>query len=266
MCGNRSARAWALDLGLALVAVLLGLFFRHEALAEGESVPPAVDVVSGAAAFLGLVLFRRSHPVALTAVLIPVGAVLPVPMGATPVALFAVALHRPARIAVALTAVHAAGVIVLYRIAVPSTTLYLEAVLSLVLLHVAMVTTAMLVRAQRMLVRSWTERARQAEESQRLRVEQGRLAERERIAREMHDVLAHRLSLLAVHAGALEVRRAASADERDAAGVIRRCAHEALEDLRQVIGTLRDAPDADPPGATLDGPAPAGRGSAPGRR
>jgi signal transduction histidine kinase len=69
--------------------------------------------------------------------------------------------------------------------------------------------------------------------------EEARHTERERIAREMHDVLAHRISLLAVHAGALEVRPTASDDERQAAGVIRQCAYEALEDLRAVLGALR---------------------------
>jgi signal transduction histidine kinase len=66
----------------------------------------------------------------------------------------------------------------------------------------------------------------------------------------MHDVLAHRISLLAVHAGALQVRRDASAPERTAAGVIRQCAHDALEDLRQVIGMLRE-PDDDHPQPTI---------------
>jgi signal transduction histidine kinase len=67
----------------------------------------------------------------------------------------------------------------------------------------------------------------------------------------MHDVLAHRISLLAVHAGALEVRREAPEAEREAAGVIRECAYEALEDLRQVIGMLRDQPSEDRPQPTL---------------
>jgi signal transduction histidine kinase len=58
-------------------------------------------------------------------------------------------------------------------------------------------------------------------------------------------VLAHRLSLLAVHAGALEVRRSASEAERRAAGVVRESAYEALEDLRAVLGMLRDDPGAD---------------------
>ncbi|WP_332836372.1 sensor histidine kinase [Streptomyces odonnellii] len=64
----------------------------------------------------------------------------------------------------------------------------------------------------------------------------------------MHDVLAHRLSLLSVHAGALEFNPSASAaDIRHAAEVIRDSAHQALQDLREVIGVLR-APTAGPDG------------------
>ncbi len=248
---NRSARAWTLEVGLAVVATLLGVFFLAESVSEGAGVAPALDIAGGVASFVALVLFRRDHPVALTCALIPAGILLALPMGATPIALFAVALHRPARVAVLLAAAHAAAVIVVYRLAIGSTSAYLEAVTFLVLLHVSLVAVAMLVRSQRMLVRSWAERARQAEEGHRMRVEQARLAERERIAREMHDVLAHRISLLALHAGALEVRRDAPGGERAAAGVIRQCAYDALEDLRQVIGMLREQPGEDRPQPTL---------------
>jgi signal transduction histidine kinase len=85
------------------------------------------------------------------------------------------------------------------------------------------------------------ERRRHAQAEERLRVEQIRYAERTRIAREMHDVLAHRISLLSLHAGALEYRPDASPDEiARAVGVIRASAHQALEDLRAVLGVLRD--------------------------
>ena len=57
----------------------------------------------------------------------------------------------------------------------------------------------------------------------------------------MHDVLAHRMSLLSLHAGALEFNPDASADEvADAAGVIRESARAALDELRGVIGVLRE--------------------------
>jgi len=90
------------------------------------------------------------------------------------------------------------------------------------------------VRARRELVRSLREQADHA-------ADQARAAERRRIAREMHDVLAHRLSLLSVHAGALEFRRDATTEEvAEAAGVIRESARAALDELRGVIGVLRE--------------------------
>jgi signal transduction histidine kinase len=114
-----------------------------------------------------------------------------------------------------------------------------EATATVFALYVFGVTSGMLVRAQRQLVGSLRDRARQAEQEQRLRVEEARHLERERLAREMHDVLAHRISLLAVHAGALEIRRSAPAEELEAVRIIRQSAYEALEDLREVIGMLR---------------------------
>ncbi len=73
-----------------------------------------------------------------------------------------------------------------------------------------------------------------------LRADHVRQRERESLAREMHDVLAHRLSLLSVHAGALEVNPGAPADQvEQAAAVIRSSAHQALEDLQEVLGVLR---------------------------
>ena len=90
------------------------------------------------------------------------------------------------------------------------------------------------VRARRELVRSMREQADSAGD-------EARAAERRRIAREMHDVLAHRLSLLSVHAGALEFNPDAPAEEvAAAAGVIRESARAALDELRGVIGVLRE--------------------------
>jgi signal transduction histidine kinase len=67
----------------------------------------------------------------------------------------------------------------------------------------------------------------------------------------MHDVLGHRLSLLSVHAGALEFRPDAPAEEvARAAKVIRESAHQALQDLREIVGVLR-APVGELPQPTL---------------
>lgn len=115
------------------------------------------------------------------------------------------------------------------------------AVLLVLVVHAALLAWGMRQRANDLLLESLHERARRAEEDQRHRVDEARRAERHRIAREMHDVLAHRLSLVATWAGALELRSDSdSAKVTQAAGVVREGAHQALADLREVIGLLRD--------------------------
>lgn len=105
---------------------------------------------------------------------------------------------------------------------------------------VALIAVGMYIGSRRELVWSLRERASQAEAEQELRVAQARSAERERIAREMHDVLAHKISLLSMHAGALTFREDLDpAQIRQTAEVIQDQAHEALEDLRHVLGILR---------------------------
>lgn len=92
---------------------------------------------------------------------------------------------------------------------------------------------------RRELVERLRERAERLEREQYLMAEQAITAERTRIAREMHDVVAHRVSLMVLHAGGLEV---SSGDERTerAAGLIRTTGREALTELRGILGVLRE--------------------------
>jgi len=107
--------------------------------------------------------------------------------------------------------------------------------------YAALVGWGTLIRANRALISSLRERAERAEADQSRRVAEARAAERAMIAREMHDVLAHRLSLLATYAGALAYRPDAPPGQvARAAEVIRTGVHESLDELREVIGVLRD--------------------------
>lgn len=105
------------------------------------------------------------------------------------------------------------------------------------------------VATRRALTASWRERAERAEAERRLRDQQARSAERARIAREMHDVLAHKVSLIALHAGALEEFSAGGGESgrpdpiRQGAALIRITAREALQELRYVLGVLRADPE-----------------------
>ncbi|WDV52427.1 histidine kinase [Streptomyces coeruleorubidus] len=74
-----------------------------------------------------------------------------------------------------------------------------------------------------------------------LREEAARAAERSRIAAEMHDVLAHRLSLIALHTGVLATRsEQLPAPVVERLALLRTASTEALADLRDVLGALRD--------------------------
>ncbi|MGH3663262.1 MAG: sensor histidine kinase [Micromonosporaceae bacterium] len=95
-------------------------------------------------------------------------------------------------------------------------------------------------RGRRDLAASERRARRAAEREQVQRVEQAKLAERSRIAFEMHDVLAHRLSLLSMLAGGLAYRADLSPEEtRTTALAIQENAHQSLNELRAVLGTLR---------------------------
>ena len=82
--------------------------------------------------------------------------------------------------------------------------------------------------------------ARGAHTQQELRDEVARKDERTRIAREMHDVLGHRLSQLSLQAGALEAGSQDNPDTAQTVRTLRTTSRAALDDLRQVIGVLRD--------------------------
>ena len=105
---------------------------------------------------------------------------------------------------------------------------------------VAMMAWGMYVGSRRELVWTLRDRAERAEAEQELRLHQRESEERARIAREMHDVLAHRISLITMHAGALTYRTDLSADQmRETAALIQSTSHDALTDLRHVLGVLR---------------------------
>ncbi|MEU6713624.1 histidine kinase [Nonomuraea sp. NPDC046802] len=72
------------------------------------------------------------------------------------------------------------------------------------------------------------------------RIEQTRLSERVKIAQEMHDVLAHRLSLLSMLAGGVAHRDNLTPEQtREATQAIQENAHQSLNELRTVLGSLR---------------------------
>ncbi|MDP9799043.1 signal transduction histidine kinase [Catenuloplanes nepalensis] len=185
--------------------------------------------------------WRRRRPVSLALLGVLFGVFSAASGGATLTILFSVAVHRRFPVAAALTAINVAPTLI-YAWLRPDPAIGYWATIAWTTVFASIILLwGSLIRSRRQLVRSLRDRAERAEAEQQLRVTQARQLERTRIAREMHDVLAHRISLLSLHAGALEIRPDAPAAEvARAAGVIRASAHQALQDLREVIGVLRE--------------------------
>ena len=225
---------------MAGIGALTAATIWGQAAGDTSSTLLILDIAVGLAACALLpVLLRWPVPGALA--LAVLAALSP---AATPAATYAtlhVALRRPFAVA---AAIGGAGVVahLIRGIWRPLGSLpYGWWVVLVIVAEAALVGWGQLSQARQALLNSLRERACRAEAEQARHVAEARAAERASIAREMHDVLAHRLSLLATYAGALEYRPDAPPEQlARAAGVVRASTHQALDELREVISVLRD--------------------------
>ncbi|MDG4836979.1 histidine kinase [Micromonospora sp. WMMD967] len=260
---RRTTRDWVVDSLAFLLGLLWVLFATFDALSPNPeaAIPLPHDWMVGVDTVLGLVCcgllwVRRRWPLGLAVATLPLNLFSMAAAIPLLIIYFTVVVHRRTAVAIAVTGVgFLTNLVFSWTRPDPAMSYWLTVTWGVVI-TLAVLAWGMFVRARRQLIVSLRERAERAEAEQQLRVAQARHLERTRIAREMHDVLAHRISLLSLHAGALEFRPDAPADEvARAAGVIRGSAHAALQDLREVIGVLRaedggdDAPE--PPQPTL---------------
>ena len=248
--GQRTDRDKAVDAVGCFTAIALGALFLSPSL-HGQVVPlsPArivVDVACGTLACLALWWRRRwALGVAIACLLLGTISISATPAGL--IALFSLAVHRPVRQTLLAVALWTPSILA-FAVYSPTTDVA-SVVVRVIPLVLAVTAWGMFLRARRQLLFTLRERAVRAEADQQLHENQARTAERTRIAREMHDVLAHRISLMALHAGALEVRPDLPSEKvRETAELLRATARQALEELRSVIGLLRDpSEDVTPP-------------------
>jgi signal transduction histidine kinase len=245
----------AADVGWVALAVAGGLLFviikpgvRGTGLLPGtHALALAIEAALGAAACAAL-WFRRRWPAGIAvAMLIPFLVSL-LAGAAVLLAVLNVSIRRRAGVALAIAGLYLIVFPCYYLLWYSRYPLWV-AWLWAVTEFAAVVAWGMYVRARRQLLASLREQVAHAKATQELLAEQARSTERTRIAQEMHDVLGHRISLMALHAGALEVRPdMPAARVAEAAGLIRSTARQALEELRAAIGVLRGAAgDGQPP-------------------
>ncbi|WP_344024867.1 sensor histidine kinase [Streptomyces luteireticuli] len=256
-------RSLVLDVVLAVVSafecVLEGIAFAHEV-----GLPGVLGGLTGLPVG-GLLLVRRRWPVAVVLVSI---AVTPAEMGFLLgiVGLYTLAASEvPRRIIVVLAVASLAGTLIVsaarfhqdmaqadYRPGLGLVLLF-SSVMALGLTAPPLL-LGLYVGARRRLVESLRERADGLERELSLlaeraeeRAEWARSEERTRIAREMHDVVAHRVSLMVVHAAALQAVALKDPEKASRnAALVGDMGRQALTELREMLGVLRTTPDGAP--------------------
>ena len=211
------------------------------------------EIILGLVAFV-LVVFRRRAPVLIAATIACLSAFSGLASGpATLSAVSMATLRRPLPIiGIGLLNFVCAMTYTFYAPFELEGPIWVSVVINLVV-NAAMMGWGMYLGSRRELVWTLRHRASRAESEQELRVAQGRSQERERIAREMHDVLAHRITQISMQAGALAFRDDLAADQlRDGLGEIQGKSNEAINELRGVLGVLRDHAT----GELIEGPQP----------
>ncbi|YAL84430.1 sensor histidine kinase [Dermacoccaceae bacterium W4C1] len=242
--GGRVARYWSHAWRLLLAAVVGGMAWAviaDEGIARGYTTDHLwmlVDLLLGLIA-VGATSLRRRYPMTVLVLTSVLGGVAASASGAQLLATASVATSRRlGRIAFAGALGPISGA--LFSLVHDQRYSWTEVAWSVVVSGLA-VAVGMYSGARRELVANLREQVRTAQREQQLRVDQARTAERAAIAREMHDVLAHRISLVAMHAGALAYRTDLPPEQvRSSATLVQDSAHQALIELREVLGILRD--------------------------
>ncbi|MDR7255826.1 signal transduction histidine kinase [Nocardioides sp. BE266] len=244
------SQAWRYALAIAISAAV----WQSVAVIEWREHPAlfTTEVALGCAAFV-LVWFRRRAPVPIALVVAGMSALSGVASGPATLAAVSVATRRNfwQVVLVGLANIAAAQT---YTTLAPLedndpviTTLVNLAV------NTGMMGWGLYIGSRREVMWNLRTRAERAEREQELRVAQARYNERAQIAREMHDVLAHRITQVSMQAGALAFREDLDGDRlREGLGQIQGQANDALHELRGVLGVLRE----DDPGPPTARPQP----------
>ncbi|MFH8567342.1 sensor histidine kinase [Streptomyces sp. NPDC017993] len=250
----------------AVLDVFLAFASAVECVLEGARFAQEAQVPEAAGMLLGVVagpvlLVRRRWPIAVVLVSI---AVMPAEMGALlgVVGLYTLAASDvPRRITALLAGMTVVGTLITTFLSMRQDVASQEDFnppvwfVPAMAVAVGLVVTAppvlwgLYVGARRRLVESLRERADGLERELSLladraeeRAEWARNEERTRIAREMHDVVAHRVSLMVVHAAALQAVALKDPEKASKnAALVGDMGRQALTELREMLGVLRTA-------------------------
>ena len=248
-------RALFLDAVLAVSLAIVSIFV-HTRVADGEGTAVQAGPIALLLAQSLALVFRRRWPMTVYGI-VGFSTVAYAWLGypeaggfAVLIAIYTVAAHVPLREAVVAAGIYVVGMTLsLIGFArdsgLPLDVLLADFLVNLLALILAW-TVGVTIRTRRAYVASLEARAELLE---REREDNARLAvalERGRIAREMHDVVAHNVSVMVVQAAAAE-RLVETDRERagQAMGDVAATGRQALTEMRRLVGVLREEPAAD---------------------
>lgn len=243
----------------AAVPLIVGAVIVGAGLAQGGTSAQPLTLMIGLAAAATLVARRRAPgwTLAITLALVQVlfmtnAAVGPVAVLAPAVALYSLALTR-GRVQQLLAAIAAVAAVISADVLHASSANVLQT-----LAHVSLVAIPLLaaetLRARRCHVAVLLERLALAEQSREQEAQRRVEHERLRIARDLHDVVAHTLTTINVQAAtAAQLLDRKPAHARAALETIEDASRDAIAELRAVLGVLRDRDDPDAPRAPAPG-------------
>jgi signal transduction histidine kinase len=239
---------WLLDIGPVAFVFLVGA----GALASKH----AVGDMTHAALFLGLIvataalLVRHRAPLVVLGLMLAIQVVLgwgPVVLLPVLLAVFTVAEYTDRSNVIAATVV--TGVATIATLVIHGTQITAGTVVSRLVVIGLAVAVALYLRARADYINGLKERAERLERERELLAQQAVGDERVRIARELHDVVAHNVSLMVVQAQAL-VATGPHDSQHEALGHVADLGREALSEMHRMLGVLRlqngGAPDFEP--------------------
>ena len=201
----------------------------------------AAELVLGLLAYV-LVFFRRRAPVRVALLIAAMSAFSGIAAGPATLAAVSVAtLRRPWQVIVVGLANFAAAQFYTTTVAPFDIDSLTVTTLINLTVNAGMMGWGMYLGSRRELLWTLRARAERAENEQELRILKARSTERAQIAREMHDVLAHRITQVSMQAGAMAFRTDLDASRlREGLTAIQGQANDALHELRDVLGVLRE--------------------------
>ncbi|GAA2717391.1 sensor histidine kinase [Micromonospora olivasterospora] len=259
---GRPLRSVAFDVAVAGFVVLFGL--------AGAANQPggwwATLVGAGMAVTL---LFRRTHPSAVAAAVAAL-ALVQVAFGWGPlafdvgvlIALYSVVKYAEKLRDGVLAGIVAAVGVVLGALQTRGEVAWWASAIWLALITGAVWLMGLNVRTRRLYVLSLEERAATLEREREAEARAAVAEERTRIARELHDVVAHSMAVMIVQAdGARYLFDRDPETAREAVRVVADTGRQALEEMRRLVGVLREPSPAEPPGVPAATPATDGGGT-----